>query len=67
MPGRCAQVVGAVGFQGARLPAPQAGDAYLLELCEQCRAADPAQRPEFQVTTASLVGTVTNYADTGTC
>ena len=45
----CAQVVGAVAFQGARLPLPERGDACLLQLCGQCMASDPAQRPAFPV------------------
>lgn len=48
-PALALQVVGAVGFQGAQLPAPRAGDACLLALCRQCMAAEPARRPSFQV------------------
>ena len=46
---RLRQVVGAVAFQGARLPLPERGDACLLQLCGQCMASDPAQRPMFPV------------------
>ena len=38
-----------MAFQGARLPLPERGDACLLQLCGQCMARDPAQRPPFPV------------------
>jgi len=41
------QVVGAVGFQGAQLPPPAAGDACLRELCVACMAGQAALRPAF--------------------
>ncbi len=41
------QVVGAVGFQGAQLPPPPAGDACLRELCAACMAGQAALRPTF--------------------
>jgi len=39
--------VGAVGFQGAQLPPPPAGDACLRELCAACMAGQAALRPTF--------------------
>lgn len=38
-----------MAFQGARLPLPERGDACLLQLCDQCMASDPEQRPTFPV------------------
>jgi len=41
------QVVGAVGFRNKSLPAPESGDPFLIDLCKQCMAIDPKERPTF--------------------
>jgi hypothetical protein len=41
------QVVGQVGFGGARLPIPEAVPPPIAGLIERCWADDPVARPEF--------------------
>ena len=41
------QVVGVVGFAGNRLAVPETIDPRLREICEECWAQDPRERPSF--------------------
>ena len=41
------QVVGVVGFRNKCLPLPDIGDPFLIDLCRQCMAIDPKERPTF--------------------
>lgn len=41
------QVVGIVGFRNKCLPLPETGDPFLIDLCRQCMAIDPKERPKF--------------------
>ena len=41
------QVVGVVGFAGNRLAVPASVDPRLKEICEECWAQNPRERPSF--------------------